>query len=188
MAAASRDLCTVFPSPTVKSLVGKFQYRRCSRHPQPIRSNMMNFSTPRELSTLGHSHSSGIDKIELICDIGRDHIELGYWERSRVVGLKTKRAGGAMEEDPAVMTRAGRVVVPSTRAREALEGADSTDATAATRRTTSKVKLTAVRKATNQIEERQCAQDKNQAILRKMFQYLKGTYQEIKILKEMLNK
>ncbi|EED15561.1 conserved hypothetical protein [Talaromyces stipitatus ATCC 10500] len=85
-----------------------------------------------------------------------------------VAGLKTKRAGSAMEEDPAVMTRVGRVVVPSTRAREALEGADSTDATTATRRTASKVKPTAVRKAANQIEERQCAQDENQMILRKM--------------------
>ncbi|EED11596.1 hypothetical protein TSTA_107870 [Talaromyces stipitatus ATCC 10500] len=82
-----------------------------------------------------------------------------------------------MEEDPAVTMRVGRVVVPSTRAREALEGADSIDATAATRRT-SKVKPTAVRKAANQIEERQCAQDENQAMLRKMCQYLEGTYRE----------
>ncbi|EED13951.1 hypothetical protein TSTA_101870 [Talaromyces stipitatus ATCC 10500] len=91
-----------------------------------------------------------------------------------------------MEEDPAVTTRVGRVVVPSTRAREALEGADSTDATTATRRTTSKVKPTAVRKAANQIEERQCAQDENQMILRKMCQYLEGIYREVKILKETL--
>ncbi|EED14599.1 conserved hypothetical protein [Talaromyces stipitatus ATCC 10500] len=105
-----------------------------------------------------------------------------------VAGLKTKRAGGAMEEDPAVTTRVGRVVVPSTRAREALEGADSTDATTATRRTTSKVKPTAVRKAANQIEERQCAQDENQMMLRKMCQYLEGTYREVKSLKETLSK
>ncbi|EED16323.1 hypothetical protein TSTA_014190 [Talaromyces stipitatus ATCC 10500] len=93
-----------------------------------------------------------------------------------------------MEEEPAITTRVGRVVVPSTRAREALEGADSTDPIAATRKMTSKAKPTAVRKAASQIEERQCAQDENQVMLRKMCQYLKGTYQEVKSLQEMLSK
>ncbi|EED19130.1 hypothetical protein TSTA_024540 [Talaromyces stipitatus ATCC 10500] len=80
---------------------------------------------------------------------------------SWVAELKTKSAGGGMEEDLAVTTRVGRVVVPSTRAREALEDADSTDATTATRKTTSKAKPTA---------------------------YLEGIYREAKSLKETLSK
>jgi hypothetical protein len=78
--------------------------------------------------------------------------------------------------------------MPSTRAREALDGADSTDATTATKKTTSKVKPTAVRKAASLIEERQCAHDENQEMLRKMCQYLEGTYREVKGLKETLSK
>ncbi|EED20975.1 hypothetical protein TSTA_082080 [Talaromyces stipitatus ATCC 10500] len=67
-------------------------------------------------------------------------------QQDDVARLKAKRAGGEMEEDPAVTTCVGRVVVSSTRAREALEGADGTDATAATRKTTLKAKPTVVRK------------------------------------------
>ncbi|QGA14933.1 hypothetical protein EYB26_005087 [Talaromyces marneffei] len=91
-----------------------------------------------------------------------------------------------MVEEPAT-TRSGRVVMPSTRAREA-SGSDNISAVRTSKKSMTQVELTAVKKAAGLIEEKQSGKDGNRDMLKKIGQYLESTYQEVKGLKEALIK
>ncbi|KAL3713548.1 hypothetical protein TMatcc_002251 [Talaromyces marneffei ATCC 18224] len=93
----------------------------------------------------------------------------------------------AMVEEPATTTRSGRVITPSTRAREAA-GSDNISAVRTSKKSMTQVELTAVKKAAGLIEEKQNGKDGNRDMLKKIGQYLESTYQEVKGLKEVLIK
>uniref|UniRef100_A0A093UV14 Nucleic-acid-binding protein from mobile element jockey n=1 Tax=Talaromyces marneffei PM1 TaxID=1077442 RepID=A0A093UV14_TALMA len=90
-----------------------------------------------------------------------------------------------MVEEPATTTRSGRVITPSTRAREAA-GSDNISAVRTSKKSMTQVELTAVKKAAGLIEEKQNGKDGNRDMLKKIGQYLESTYQEVKGLKEHL--
>ncbi|KAE8548990.1 hypothetical protein EYB25_009373 [Talaromyces marneffei] len=92
-----------------------------------------------------------------------------------------------MVEEPATTTRSGRVITPSTRAREAA-GSDNISAVRTSKKSMTQVELTAVKKAAGLIEEKQNGKDGNRDMLKKIGQYLESTYQEVKGLKEVLIK
>ncbi|EED17169.1 conserved hypothetical protein [Talaromyces stipitatus ATCC 10500] len=93
----------------------------------------------------------------------------------------------AMVEESATTTRSGRVITPSTRAREA-SGSDNISAVRTSKKSMTQVELTAVKKAAGLIEEKQSGKDGNRDMLKKIGQYLESTYQEVKGLKEVLIK
>ncbi|EED22525.1 conserved hypothetical protein [Talaromyces stipitatus ATCC 10500] len=93
----------------------------------------------------------------------------------------------AMVEEPAT-TRSGRVITPSTRAREASGSTDSTGTVRTSKKSMTQIELTAVKKAANLIEEKQSTKDGSKDMLRKICQYLESTFLEVKGLKETLSK
>uniref|UniRef100_A0A093ULR6 Retrovirus-related Pol polyprotein from type-1 retrotransposable element R1 n=1 Tax=Talaromyces marneffei PM1 TaxID=1077442 RepID=A0A093ULR6_TALMA len=98
----------------------------------------------------------------------------------------------ATEEEPATVpapvTRSGRVITPSTRAREATGSADNTSTAKAPKKAMTQMELTGVKKAANLIEEKQSAKDGSKDLLRKICQYLESTVLEVKGLQESLCK
>ncbi|KAL3708730.1 hypothetical protein TMatcc_006714 [Talaromyces marneffei ATCC 18224] len=92
-----------------------------------------------------------------------------------------------MVEEPATTTRSGRVITPSTRAREAA-GSDNISAVRTSKKSMTQVELTAVKKAAGLIKEKQNGKDGNRDILKKIGQYLESIYQEVKGLKELIEK
>ncbi len=91
----------------------------------------------------------------------------------------------AMVEEPATTTRSGRVITPSTRAREAT---GNTSTAKVPRKSMTEMELTAVKKAASLIDQKQSAKDGSRDMLRKICQYMEDTYLEVKTLKEALSK
>uniref|UniRef100_A0A093V3N6 Leucine-rich repeat protein SHOC-2 n=1 Tax=Talaromyces marneffei PM1 TaxID=1077442 RepID=A0A093V3N6_TALMA len=72
-----------------------------------------------------------------------------------------------MVEEPATTTRSGRVITPSTRAREAA-GSDNISAVRTSKKSMTQVELTAVKKAAGLIKEKQNGKDGNRDMLKKI--------------------